>query len=217
MPSVIAGARADLHMLCRIKNTFLRRLIAFFTNRGFRAILLYRLAHAAKKFHIPLLPLIFSRIAQTFFAIDISPLAQLGPGIVIVHGFGVVIGAETRIEGDCCIYHGVTFGDRGSEWTGAQIEDGHPYIEKSCMFGAGAKILGPITIGRNCVIGANSVVNKSLPPSSIAAGMPAKIIGQRPEMDANLRPIHRPQSPPSPASSPLSPVSPVVSETAGVP
>ncbi len=58
------------------------------------------------------------------------------------------------------------------------------------MFGAGAKVLGPITIGKNCVIGANSVVNKNVPANSVAAGMPAKVISQRPEMDENLRPVH---------------------------
>jgi serine O-acetyltransferase len=182
---------ADLRLLCREKNTFPRRLFAFLTNRGFQAIFLYRLARQFLKAHIPLVPLILSRLAQFLYAIDISPHAQLGPGIVIVHGFGVVIGAETRIHGDCCIYHGVTFGDRGSEWTGSQIPDGHPTVEPACMFGAGAKILGPITIGRNCVIGANAVVNHTLPANSIAAGIPAKVIGTRPEMDEHLRPINR--------------------------
>jgi len=108
-----------------------------------------------------------------------------------IEALGWIDGRNTRIEGDCCIFHGVTFGDRGSEWTGVQIPDGHPTVERSCMFGAGAKVLGPVTIGRNSIVGANAVVNKSLPPNSIAVGVPARVVGERPEMDENLRPIHR--------------------------
>jgi serine O-acetyltransferase len=189
IPGVFACLSADLKLLCRERNTLTRRVVAVLTNRGFHAILLYRLSRVLWKARIPLLPLILTRFAQTFYAVDIAPQALLGPGIVIVHGFGVVIGSQTRIEGDCCIFQGVTFGDRGSEWSGAQIPDGHPIVERSCMFGAGAKVLGPITIGRNTIIGANAVVNKSLPPNSIAAGVPARIIGQRSEMDENLRPV----------------------------
>jgi serine O-acetyltransferase len=191
MPGLFACLRADLKLLCRGRDSLVHRVAAVLTNRGFHAILLYRLARAFWKAHIPLLPLILTRFAQTFYAVDIAPQASLGPGIVIVHGFGVVIGRNTRIEGDCCIFHGVTFGDRGSEWTGVQIPDGHPTVERSCMFGAGAKVLGPVTIGRNSIVGANAVVNKSVPPNSIAVGVPARVVGERAEMDENLRPIHR--------------------------
>jgi len=190
-PGMFACLKADLKLLCRGRDSFAHRVAAVLTNRGFHAIFLYRISHALWMAHIPLLPLIFTRFAQTFYAVDIAPQAKLGPGIVIVHGFGVVIGRNTRIEGDCCIFHGVTFGDRGSEWTGVQIPDGHPTVERSCMFGAGAKVLGPVTVGRNSIVGANAVVNKSLPPNSIAVGVPARVVGERPEMDENLRPIHR--------------------------
>jgi serine O-acetyltransferase len=189
-PGLFRAARADLALLCRGNNTVPRRAIAILTNRGFQALFLYRLARSFTRMHIPLIPLLLSRFAQFAYAVDISPLAQLGPGIALVHCFGIVVGSATRIEGDCVIFHGVTFGDRGSEWVGDTIPDGHPYVEKSCMFGAGAKILGPLTIGKNSVIGANAVVIRNVPPNSVAAGMPAKVISQRPEMDENLRPIH---------------------------
>lgn len=143
----------------------------------------YRLAHTLWRWKIPLLPLLLSRLAQFFFAVDIAPQADLGPGIVIVHGFGLVIGTEVRIEGDCCLFHGVTLGDRGSEWVGSTRRDGHPTLDRNVMVGAGAKILGPIHIGESSVIGANAVVLEDVPPYSIVAGIPAKVVGRRPIAD----------------------------------
>jgi serine O-acetyltransferase len=190
MPGLFACMRADLKLLCREKDTLARRAVGALTNRGFHAISLYRIARMLMLWHIPLAPLILSRLCQGLYAVDISPAAQLGPGIVIVHGFGVVIGTEARIEGDCCIFHGVTLGNRGSEWVGSAIPDGQPYVERSCMFGAGAKILGPLNIGRNCVIGANAVVIRNVPANSIVGGIPAKVLAHRPEMDEHLRPVN---------------------------
>jgi len=169
-------------------------------------VLLYRLSRAAWKCHIPLVPLILTRLAQHLFAVDIAPAAELGPGVVIVHCFGVVIGSDTKIEGDCCIFHGVTFGDRGSEWTGSDRPDGHPRVERDCMFGAGAKILGPIRIGRNSVIGANAVVLCDVPPTALSPAAPRGSSATRPQMDENLRPIKPPPAdlPPLPVPASLS-------------
>jgi len=160
------------------------------TNRGLQAMIFYRLSRACLLRGIPLLPLVLTRLAQTLFAIDISPGAFLGPGVAIVHGFGVVIGGAAQIEGDCCIFHGVTLGDRGSEWVGSNRRDGHPVVERGVMIGAGAKILGPVRIGHHSVIGANAVVLKDVPPCSVAAGVPAVITSSRdnPECRDNAPP-----------------------------
>jgi serine O-acetyltransferase len=179
VPSLIACLRRDITRLCRGHSTRGKALLVIATNRGFHSILLYRLAHAFWGMGIPLLPMILSRIAQHLFAVDISYKARLGPGIVIVHGFGVVIGSDAEIDSDCCIYHGVTLGDRGSEWVNSDRPDGHPRVGREVMFGAGAKVLGPIHIGDNSVIGANAVVLTDVPPDSVAAGIPAKIVSRR--------------------------------------
>jgi len=150
------------------------------TNRGLQSILLYRLSHALWERHVPILPLLFTRVAQILYGIDIAYQSELGPGIVIVHGVGLVIGSQTKIEGDCCLYQGVTLGDRGSEWVGSNRPDGHPIIEAGVMFGAGAKVLGPIRVGRNSIIGANAVVTHDVPPNSIVVGVPGRVIGTRP-------------------------------------
>ena len=183
-------------MLTRQHRSRAKRLAVVLSNRGFQAVLLYRISHALWKAHIPLLPLIFTRIAQHLFAVDIDYAAELGPGVVIVHGFGLVIGRGASVEGNCCLFHGVTLGNRGSEWIGSDVPDGQPVLERDVMVGAGAKILGPIRIGRNTVVGANAVVICDVPPCSIVAGVPARIIGRRPEMDENLRRLESPASAP---------------------
>jgi serine O-acetyltransferase len=160
------------------KRTIANRIFIVLTNRGFHAIFNYRLANACVKKRIPILPLIFTRTIQILYGIDISPNADLGPGIVIVHGVGIVIGSSSKIEGDCCIYHGVTLGEKAMAWEGVKPKDGHPHLEKAVMIGAGAKILGPINVGYSSIIGANSVVIKDVPPHSVAVGLPAKVVSR---------------------------------------
>lgn len=184
---LIECLRADLRMLVRQHGSLARRAVVILTNRGFHAVLLYRLSHGLWKARVPVLPMVLTRFAQHLFAVDIDPTAELGPGVVIVHGFGLVIGRGARIEGGCCLFHGVTLGNRGTEWIGSNEPDGQPVIERNCVVAAGAKILGPVRVGRNSVIGANAVVTKDVPPNSIAAGVPARVIGRRPEMDEFLR------------------------------
>ena len=193
LPGLVA---ADYRLFNRGRKGRLRRLSAALGNRGFSALLLFRLSHALQG-RVPALPYLLSRLTQLLYAVDIDPRAELGPGIVLVHCFGIVVGSSTQIEGDCVIFHGVTFGDRGSEWVGSNQQDGHPVVGRNCMFGAGAKVLGGVRIGNNCVVGANAVVLNDVPENSVVAGLPAKIVSQRPLMDEDLRPIygHRSDAP----------------------
>ncbi len=177
---LLASLRQDAAKLKRSRNKPGSMIGVLLTNRGMQCLLLYRLSHALWKRRVPIAPLLLTRIAQILYAVDIAYQAELGPGIVIVHGVGLVIGTQVRIEGDCCLFHGVTLGDRGSEWVGSDRPDGHPVVESGVMFGAGAKILGPVRIGHDSVIGANAVVLKNVPPYSIMAGVPARIVGTRP-------------------------------------
>ena len=174
-----SGVGGDYRRLMRGAASRGKRWARAGTNRGFHALLLYRVSHACWRRGVPVVPLVCTRLAQHLFAVDIAPTAKLGPGMVIVHGFGVVVGSEVEVEGDCCLFHGVTLGDRGSEWVGSDRTDGHPKVGRNVTFGAGAKVLGPIRVGDNCVIGANAVVLQNLPPDSVAAGVPARVVGRR--------------------------------------
>ncbi|WP_413668205.1 serine O-acetyltransferase [Mucilaginibacter sp. Mucisp86] len=138
----------------------------FFFNRGFHALLFYRLAHSASKMHIPLLPFVLTRIIQILYAIDIDYKAKIAGGIVIVHGVGLVIGSGAQIESNVILFHGVTLGRRG---IGAVISatDGFPIVQKNCTICAGAKLIGKIVIGQASIIGANCVVSESIAPNSI--------------------------------------------------
>jgi serine O-acetyltransferase len=185
----IASLREDARQLIRPCPSLASRASTIIFSRGFKAVILYRISHGLWKWHIPLLPMLLSRLAQFFYAVDIAYEAELGPGIVIAHCFGVVIGKEVFIEGRCHLFHGVTLGTRGSEWVGDMIQDGHPHVERDCMFGAGSKILGPVRVGQNSVIGANAVVTRDVLPNSVMAGIPAKRISERPLMDQDMRPI----------------------------
>ena len=142
-----------------------------FNYPGVWAIVNYRISHNLHKKGFKRLARIFSGFTQLFTNVDIHPGAQIGRRVFIDHGFGVVIGETTVIEDDVLIYQGVTLG-------GVSLSQGkrHPTIKKHTVIGSGAKILGNITIGENCKIGANSVVVKNVPCSSTAVGVPARIV-----------------------------------------
>jgi serine O-acetyltransferase len=106
--------------------------------------------------------------------VDIHPAAVLGPGLFIDHATGVVIGETAEVGADVTIYHGVTLG-------GTSLERGkrHPTVGDRVTIGAGAKVLGPITIGHDSRIGANAVVVKPVPPDSVVVGVPGHVISRR--------------------------------------
>jgi serine O-acetyltransferase len=188
-PGICRCLREDIRMLIRPCKSTLGRFSTVALNRGLKAVGLYRLSHLFWRLHIPFLPFIFTRMAQFLYGVDIAYQANLGPGIVITHCFGLVIGNEVIIEGRCHLFHGVTLGTRGSEWVGDMVEDGHPHVETDCMFGAGAKVLGPVRIGQNSIIGANAVVTRDVRANSVMVGSPAKRVSERPEMNEQMRPI----------------------------
>jgi serine O-acetyltransferase len=114
-----------------------------------------------------------SQLTRAITGIEIHPGAVIGEGFFIDHGMGVVIGETSEIGSNVTLYHGVTLG-------GVSLEKGkrHPTLEDDVVVGAGAKILGAITIGAGSRIGANSVVVKSVPPDSVVVGVPGRVVEQ---------------------------------------
>ena len=141
------------------------------TYAGFHAILAHRIAHWLLTHRVPLLPRVLSHIARMLTGVEIHPAATIGSHFVIDHGSGVVIGETTIIGDHVTLFQGVTLGGTGKE-RGKR----HPTLGSHVIVGAGAKILGGMTIGDNVIIGANSVVLKSVPPHSTVIGVPARVI-----------------------------------------
>lgn len=140
---------------------------------GFHALMIHRFAHALQQRNIPLLPRLISHLGRFLTGIEIHPGATIGKGVFIDHGLGVVVG-ETAIVGDGVIlYQGVTLGGTGKE-TGKR----HPTLGENVVVGAGAKVLGNISIGNNVHIGAGSVVLRDVPDNCIIAGVPGRVIYQ---------------------------------------
>lgn len=138
---------------------------------GFHAIVLHRLAHWLHRHGVVFIPRLISHLARFLTGIEIHPGAVLGKGVFIDHGMGVVIG-ETAIVGDyCLIYQGVTLGGTGKE-TGKR----HPTLGNHVVVGAGAKILGNISIGDYARIGAGSIVLRPVPSHCTAVGVPSRNI-----------------------------------------
>ena len=138
---------------------------------GFHALLFHRLAHRLWGWNLKWLARFLSHIGRWLTGIEIHPGAIIGRRFFIDHGMGVVIGETALIGDDCTLYHGVTLG--GTSWNKGKR---HPTLADRVVVGAGAKILGPITIGRGAKIGSNAVVVKDVPECATAVGIPARIL-----------------------------------------
>jgi serine O-acetyltransferase len=146
-------------------------LETLFLYPGIHAVIWHRMAHrlwhAGWRFPARFL----AWLSRFLTNIDIHPGASIGRRFFIDHGAGVVIGETAQIGNDVTLYHGVTLG--GTTWSPGKR---HPTLEDSVVVGAGAKILGPITIGRGTRVGANSVVTEGTPPEVTVVGIPAKVV-----------------------------------------
>jgi serine O-acetyltransferase len=144
-----------------------------FLYSGLHAIVLHRIAHKLWTWKVPFIPRAISQLARFFTGIEIHPAARIGQGLFIDHGMGVVIGETAIIGNNVLLYQGVTLGGTGKE-TGKR----HPTLGNNIVVGAGAKILGNITIGDNSYIGANAVVLESAPPNTTVVGVPGHVTKQ---------------------------------------
>ncbi len=138
---------------------------------GIKAVLSHRRAHWCYTHGLKLLARMISQASRRRTGIEIHPGATIGKRLVIDHGMGVVIGETAEIGDDCLIYHGVTLGG-----TGKDVGKRHPTIGNNVLIGTGAKVLGPITIGDNSRVAANSVVLKDIPENCTAVGIPARVV-----------------------------------------
>jgi len=173
---VFADIKSDFLNAYRNDPALSSKFELFFNYPGVWSLAWYRVAHKLYNANFKRVARIIMGLNQIVTNIDIHPASTIGRRVFIDHGFGVVIGETAIVEDDVLIYQGVTLG-------GVSLTSGkrHPTIKKNSVIGSGAKVLGNITIGNNCKIGANSVVVKDVPSNSTAVGVPAKIIKRKVE------------------------------------
>ncbi len=145
---------------------------------GVHAILFHRLAHAVWKRRFYWLARFISHIGRWLTGIEIHPGATIGRRFFIDHGMGVVIGETAEIGDDCTLYHGVTLG--GTTWNKGKR---HPTLKNGVVIGAGAKVLGPITLSENARIGSNAVVVRDVPAGATVVGVPGQVVTPRNEQE----------------------------------
>src|SRR5918992_6074737 len=157
----------------------LARVEILLTYGGVHALLAHRVAHVLHEAGVPLIPHAIAYVAKLMTGVEIHPGARIGEGLFIDHGAGVVIGETAEVGDNVTLYQGVTLGG-----TGFARGKRHPTVEDEVVIGSGAKLLGPIRVGRATKVGANSVVIHDVPPHSTVVGnpgRPVRVAGRRPE------------------------------------
>ena len=171
MPHLVALIREDVATVLERDPAAKSRLEVFLCYSGLHAVWFYRVNHWFWNHGFLLLARFLSQVARFLTGIEIHPGAKIGRRLFIDHGLGVVIGETAVVGDDVTLYQGVTLGG-----TGKEHGKRHPTIEDSVVIGGGAKVLGNITVGRNCRIGAGSVVLRNVPEDSTVVGVPGHII-----------------------------------------
>lgn len=152
------------------------------TYPGVWAIITHRASHALSNTGLKWLARLLSNVVRLLTGIEIHPGAKIGRRFFIDHGMGVVIGETAEIGDDCTLYQGVTLG--GTSWDKGKR---HPTLGNNVVIGAGAKVLGPFTIGEGARIGSNAVVLREVPAGATVVGIPGHVIGSQPHQKASRR------------------------------
>jgi serine O-acetyltransferase len=165
---------------------------------GVHAIIIHRFSHFLWRNHLKLLGRFISTIGRFITGIEIHPGAKIGARLFIDHGIGVVIGETATIGDDVTIYHDVTLG-------GTSLAAGlrHPQIGNGVIIGAGAQLLGPIKVGNNARVGSNAVVVKDVEDGKTVVGVPARVVIEVPEPQANEKTFDAYGEPKNPEADPL--------------
>ncbi len=168
---MLSTLRRDVDVVLERDPAARSRLDIVLTYPGLHAVWGYRLAHALWRSDLKLAARLVSAAVRVVTGVDIHPAAVIGQGLFIDHAIGVVVGETAIIGDDVTMYHGVTLG-------GLTLEHGkrHPTVGDRVMLGAGAKVLGPVTLGDDSRIGANAVVVHDVAPGSVIVGVPGRVL-----------------------------------------
>ena len=155
---------------------------------GVHALLIHRVSHRLWLANVPVLPRVISHLGRFLTGVEIHPGARIGHSFFIDHGMGVVIGETTIIGDHCHLFQGVTLGG-----TSTRREKRHPTLEDNVVVGAGAKVIGDVTIGEGSKIGAGSVVVSSVPPHATVVGVPGHIVAYTNESNETVERLPDPE------------------------
>lgn len=172
--TTLTKLKKDYLRYSRSEVSSIRIIRLAFAKPGFRAMCCYRLGHALRKKNFPLLAGLCQRIMHHFCHCYISVSAEIGPGFLIAHVGGIVIGSKTIIGSNCDIRQNVTLGGNYNR----KDDEGRsqPVLGDGVSIGAGACILGPVKVGANSIVGANSVVTRDVPEMMIVFGIPGRVL-----------------------------------------
>lgn len=172
--SIISSFREEIQMVRDYDPSVTSNIQVVLTYSGLHAVWLYRLSHLLWKRKLHLGAQLISQLARVLTGVEIHPAATIGKRLLIDHGTGIIIGETAEIGDDVVIYHGVTLG-------GISNRPGrrHPKVEDRVFIGAGAAVLGAITIGEGAKVGALTLVLKDVPAEHTAVGNPARILSPK--------------------------------------
>ena len=171
-PALVACMATDLRAVVERDPASHTPLTPLLFYKGFHALCTYRIAHELWAQQRELPALLLQSLSSEVFGIDIHPAAQMGCGIMLDHGTGIVIGETAIVENNVSMLHEVTLGGTGKEFC-----DRHPVVRSGVLIGAGAKVLGRVEIGEGAKIAASSVVLDDVRPHTTVAGVPAVEVG----------------------------------------
>ena len=171
-----ANLRRDLSAIMERDPAASNRLAAIFLYPSFQVMVAYRISHGLWQIGLYFLARLIMQVARVLTGIEIHPAAKIGPGFFVDHGMGTVIGQTAEIGRDVTLYHDVTLGGVMPAIDSQKQRDAkrHPTLGDYVIVGAGAQILGPITISRCARVGGNSVVTKDVPEGATVVGVPAR-------------------------------------------
>ena len=166
------------------------KLVVIVAYPGVKAVFFHYIANKIWKINFFLIARIISQFSRFLTGIEIHPAAKIGKNLFIDHGMGVVIGETSEIGNNVTIYHGVTLGGISPAENSLEQVDSkrHPTIKNNVIIGSGAQVLGPITVGENARIGANTVIIKDVPKYGTMVGNPAKNINKDESIDKKFKP-----------------------------
>ncbi|MCW8956975.1 MAG: serine O-acetyltransferase [Gammaproteobacteria bacterium] len=171
MPSFLSDIRDDINSVFDRDPAARSAFEIITTYPGIHAIIFHRISHGLWRRNFKWLARVVSNLVRWYTGIEIHPGAVIGRRFFIDHGTGVVIGETAEIGDDCTLYHGVTLG--GTTWKKGKR---HPTLGDNVVIGAGAKVLGPITIGSGARVGSNAVVTKDVPVEAPVVGVPGRVV-----------------------------------------